>query len=286
MEKLKEFEAFFENPNEASYAAYSIKDGFGVRPFKDGVVDPWREGICDRLISGQLELLLEDDKAMFFLETNKIAGSNIRNLHWTSNYAVGILYKKVGDDGSNLGCSVRITSNRSNSSRFLSEVLYFDLPGEFDCERLERDALLLKLLKASEEIDEGLKQKSHLEECRNKIDSLANELREDCHKRMEILGEGLESGAKPKRSLKEELAYLKEIDAWQAAVNEIASARLRLMASNKKLSSLNTSNLSEEEFEMLPRVFPSITCTSFGFLLDSSLVKKRLWLRDSINNCV
>ena len=61
-------------------------------------------------------------------------------------------------------------------SPFQAEVLYFEFPGEFDYERLERGALLLRLLQASEKIDEGLKPKSYLEECRGNIDSLANEL--------------------------------------------------------------------------------------------------------------
>lgn len=87
-------------------------------------------------------------------------------------------------------------------SPFQAEVLYFEFPGEFDCERLEMDALLLKLLQASEKIDNGSKPESYLEECRSNIDSLANELREDCHRRMETVGESLERGDKPKRSVR------------------------------------------------------------------------------------
>ena len=63
------------------------------------------------------------------------------------------------------------------------------------------DALLLKLLQASEKIDDGLKPKSYLEECRGNIDSLANELRGDCHKRIETAGKP-GGGDKPKRSIK------------------------------------------------------------------------------------
>ena len=94
-------------------------------------------------------------------------------------------------------------------SPFQAEVLYFEFPGEFDCERLERDALLLRLLHASEDIGNGSKPKSYLEECRNKIDGLANELREDCHRRMDTIYKILNRGAKPKRNMEEELDRLK-----------------------------------------------------------------------------
>ena len=241
----------------------------------------WRDGLCDHLITGHLELLIEENKAMFFLGLNKTVWDAF--IHWTDQEVTGILYKN--GEGS-VGCSVLVESWRSENEGkpFQAEVLYFEFPGEFDCERLEMDALLLRLLQASEEIDDGSEPKSYLEECRNEINSLANELREDCHKRVETVGESLERGDKPKRSVREELDYLKEIDAWQANVNEIAIARAELLASGETLHSLNDDDLSEEEFEMLPRIYPHISCTSFGFLCDSSLVKRRLWLRGKPDN--
>ena len=134
MEKFEEFEAFFKNPNEGEVPGYSIDDGFHLWTYKDEFVNPWRDGLCDHLITGHLELLIEEDKAMFFLELNKTVEDAF--IHWTSQDATGILYKNSEES---LGCSVLVESWRSENYKksFQAEVLYFEFPGEFDYERLE-----------------------------------------------------------------------------------------------------------------------------------------------------
>lgn len=82
MEKFEEFEAFFKNPNEGEVPGYSIDGGFQSWAYQDEFVNPWRDGLCDHLITGHLELLIEEDKAMFFLDLNKTVWDAF--IHWTN----------------------------------------------------------------------------------------------------------------------------------------------------------------------------------------------------------
>ena len=146
-----------------------------------------------------------------------------------------------------------------------SEILYLDPPGSFDCEVLERDALTLKVVTAKLLIHEGKKPESYAEECAAQADKLAEELKQDCHGRMKKLASMQESGAKPKRPLQEELAYLDEVNAWQTAVARIAR--------------------TQHNFPQIDmRLFPKIGDTSLSFLNDSSLIKNRMHLMGRRHN--
>lgn len=148
-----------------------------------------------------------------------------------------------------------------------SEILYLDPPGSFDCEALERDALTLKVLTAKLLIHGSKKPESYAEQCATEADKLAEELKQDCHKRMENFATAQEGGAKPKRTIQEELSYLKEIDTWQTAVAKIARTQ---------------HGFPEIDVDL----FPPLSDTSFGFLMDSSLIKKRVMLNDRIMDYV
>ena len=285
---ISDFEKFFENPNGAG-VSYPEGDLEGFPGSSCHYRNCWGEWHSQRLIAGRIDLLPEEDKARFYLVLGCKAWERV-----FSPVLTGLLTK---NSEGGLSCSVLVEEWQEPKpiydcvkhlldshgrldqgsgyyviSDFLrklkpvsflehtrSEILYLDPPGSFDCEALERDALTLKVLTAKLLIHGSKKPESYAEQCAAEADRLAEELKQDCHKRMENFATAQEGGAKPKRTIQEELSYLKEIDAWQTAVAKIA----------------RTQN-SFPEIDM--NLFPPLSDTSFGFLMDSSLIKKRMQL--------
>ena len=296
---ISDFEKFFENPNEASEYLGGNLQGFSQTSITGDGASDWIEGPSYRVVAGRLWLLPEGDKAMFWLVLAN------KNGYIFSPVLTGLLAK---NDKGGLSCSVLVEEwqevkpiydclkhllnkdeilegptysyydRRGISGRFIrkqkpasflentrSEILYLDPPGSFDCEALERDALTLKVLTAKFLIHKGKKSESYAEECAAEADRLAEELRQDCHKRMENFATTQESDAKPKRTIQEELGYLKEIDAWQASVDKITRTRHNFPGVNIDL-------------------FPPLSDTSFGFLNDSSWIKRRMQLEPKLED--
>ena len=293
---IEDLEEFFENPNGdgVSYPNGNL-DGFSQMSAKlDG--NQWVESPSYRLVAGHIDLVPEEDKARFWLVLAR------RNGGVVSYVLTGLLAK---NDEGGLSCSVlfeewqrvmpvhyrlRHLSKEYNwfyiamsayrraeiealkpatsfAEHVKSEILYLDPPGNFDCEALERDALTLKVLTAKLLIHEGEESESYAEECATQAGRLAEELRQDCHKRMENFATAQESGAKPKRTIQEELSYLKDIDTWQKAVAKIARTQH------------NFPNIDID-------LFPPLSDTTFGFLNDSSLIKRRMQLEPRVGEYV
>ena len=295
-DEFSKLESFFGDPNDADDYPEADLDGFS---WTTSSCTFWQEWPSHQLLAGRIDILPEEDKARFWL----VLGHEFVRIF--SLVLTGLLTK---NSEGGLSCSVLVEewqepkpiydcvkhllneygslwqsgdgSGRYITSDYLrslkpasllehtrSEILYLDPPGSFDCEALERDALTLKVLTAKLLIHEGAKPKSYAEECAAQADRLAEELKQDCHKRMENFATAQEGGAKPKRTIQEELSYLKEIDTWQTAVAKIARTQNSFPEINMNL-------------------FPPLSDTSFGFLMDSSLIKKRLMLNDRIMDYV
>ena len=291
---ISDFEKFFENPNEASEYLGGNLQGFSQTSITGDGASDWIEGPSYRVVAGRLWLLPEGDKAMFWLVLAN------KNGYIFSPVLTGLLSK---NDKGGLSCSVLVEEWQEvmpvhyhlrhfydghgsflisddsprrkadiealRSPSFLehtrSEILYLDPPGSFDCEVLERDTLTLKVLTAKFLIHKGKKPESYAEECASEADRLAEELRQDCHRRMENFATTQESDAKPKRTIQEELSYLKEIDTWQASVDKITRTR---------------HNFPEVNIDL----FPPLSDTSFGFLNDSSWIKKSMQLEPKLED--
>lgn len=292
---ISDFEKFFENPNEASEYLGGNLQGFSQTSITGDGASDWIEGPSYRVVAGRLWLLPEGDKAMFWLVLAN------KNGYIFSPVLTGLLAK---NDKGGLSCSVLVEEwqevkpiydclkhllNKDGdlchdrggpvekshietlkpATSFVehtrSEILYLDPPGSFDCEALERDKLTLKVLTAKFLIHKGKKSESYAEECAAEADRLAEELRQDCHRRMENFATAQEGDAKPKRTIQEELGYLKEIDTWQASVDKITRTR---------------HNFPEVDMDL----FPPLSDTSFGFLNDSSWIKRRMQLKPKLED--
>ena len=153
-------------------------------------------------MAGTLDLLPIEDKARFwFVLANSLdltsAKEKTTEKHIFSTVLTGTLSKT---SGGGLSCSVLVDWwQQIRPSSYLkhvpardgnllehikSEILYLDPPGSFDCEVLERDALTLKVVTAKLLIHEGAKPESYAEQCATEADKLAEELKQDCHRRM------------------------------------------------------------------------------------------------------
>ena len=293
-DEFSKLESFFGDPNDTDDYPEADLDGFSWAPACGSSWDEWPS--C-KIVAGRIDILPEEDKARFWL----VLGHEFVRIF--SLVLTGLLTK---NSEGGLSCSVLVEewqepkpiydcvkhllneygslwqsgdgSGRYITSDYLrslkpasllehtrSEILYLDPPGSFDCEALERDALTLKVLTAKLLIHEGAKPKSYAEECAAQADRLAEELKQDCHKRMENFATAQEGGAKPKRTIQEELSYLKEIDTWQASVDKIARTR---------------HNFPEVDIDL----FPPLSDTSFGFLNDSSWIKRRMQLKPKLED--
>ena len=298
---IEDLEEFFENPNKdgVSYPNGNL-DGFSQMSAKlDG--NQWVESPSYRLVAGHIDLVPEEDKARFWLVlarrnggivsyvlTGLLAKNNEGSLscsalveEWQEVKSIYDCVKYFLNNSGDLGgsndpdcwgyISGQFLKKHKPATSFVehvkSEILYLDPPGSFDCEALERDALTLKVLTAKLLIHEGEESESYAKECATQAGRLAEELRQDCHKRMENFATAQESGAKPKRTIQEELSYLKDIDTWQKAVAKIARTQH------------NFPNIDID-------LFPPLSDTTFGFLNDSSLIRKRMQLEPRVGEYV
>lgn len=285
-DECSKLESFFEDPNNTADYPEADLDGFS---WASARANRWDEWPSCKIVAGRIDLLPEEDKARFWLvlgheEWGRIFSPVLTGL-LTKNSEGGLscsvlveewqepkpiydcLEHLLDKDGDLFQASERYVRNdylrKLKPASFLeharSEILYLDPPGSFDCEALERDALTLKVLTAKLLIHRSIKPESYAKQCATEADRLAEELKQDCHKRMENFATAQDGGAKPKRTIQEELSYLKEIDTWQTAVAKIARTQH-----------------SFPEIDM--NLFPPLSDTSFGFLMDSSLIKKRMQL--------
>ena len=293
-DEFSKLESFFGDPNDADDYPEADLDGFS---WARACGSSWDEWPSCKIVAGRIDLLPEEDKARFWLvlgheELVRIFSPVLTGL-LTKNSEGGLscsvlveewqepkpiydcLEHLLDRDGDLLQNSDRYVRNdylrklkpASLLEHTRSEILYLDPPGSFDCEALERDALTLKVLTAKLLIHGSKKPESYAEQCATEADKLAEELKQDCHKRMENFATAQEGGAKPKRTIQEELSYLKEIDTWQTAVAKIARTQH-----------------SFPEIDM--NLFPPLSDTSFGFLMDSSLIKKRMQLSVKVTDYV
>lgn len=297
-QSFSDLEGFLKNPNDSNSYPSGNFHSFSQGSIKSYRGDAWEEGHIYRLVAGRLDILTEGDKARFWLVlahkngyifspvfTGLLTKSDEGGLscgvlveEWREVKSIYDCVKHLLDKNGNLregllgsnyleGEFIKKLKPSSFLEHIRSEILYMDPPGSFDCEALERDALTLKVLTAKLLIHEGRKPESYTEECAAEADMLAEKLRQACHKRMENYAIAKEGGVKPKRNIQEELSYLKEIDIWHTTVARISRTR---------------HNFPHIDVDL----FPPLEDTTFGFLMDSSLVKRRMHLKPMVKDYV